>query len=225
MTKRLKSILKRCLGIHRECSQGEMIERLLAERRESFREKPVFVETGCGASTISLSRYARELNALAYSLDCNSEKSDYLKSHVGDQVAGVEFVIGESLESLAKIVAEHTIDFLFLDSAPSAMHTLREFLICEPGLEPGACVVVDNAALPGERWALGPVRKGRILVPYLLASPYWDVRAHRRAGDSMVSAILHSEADFADPAHEHPDYTDNWRRDLDRSLTPDGRAT
>jgi len=218
MIRLLKSILRRYSNINRECSHGEMIERLLEERKDFFRDTPVFVETGCGISTISLNKYAKELNALAYSLDYNSEKINDLKSRVGEQVANIEFVIGDSLESLSKIVAKHTIDFLFLDSAASAMHTFREFLICEPALKPGACLLVDNAALPGEKKLLSPVRKGKILVPYLLASPYWEVRAHPRAGDSMISAILHSEANFADPDYEHPENIDNWQAYFDKVL-------
>jgi len=55
-------------------------------------------------------------------------------------------------------------------------------------------------------------------VPYLLASPYWEVCAHPRAGDSMISAILHSEANFANPDYEHTDYIDNWRARFDKTL-------
>jgi len=218
MVRLFKSVLKRYSNIHRECSHSEMIERLLRNRKNFLRANPVFVETGCGMSTISLNKCAKGLNAFAYSLDYNSEKSNDLKSRNGEQVANIEFVIGDSLENLPKIVAKHTIDFLFLDSAASAMHTFREFLICEPALKPGACLLVDNAALPEEKILLSPVRKGKILVPYLLASPYWEVCAHPRAGDSMISAILHSEANFADFGYEHPEYIDNWRAHFDKTL-------
>ncbi len=218
MIKLFKFVLKRYSNIYRECSHGEMIERLLRERKDFFRDNPIFVETGCGISTISLNKCAEELNALAYSLDYNSEKSNDLKSRVGEQVASIKFVIGNSLDNLPKIVTKHTINFLFLDSAASAMHTFREFLICEPALKPGACLLVDNASLPGEKKLLSPVRKGNILVPYLLASPYWEVCAHPRAGDSMISAILHSEANFANPDYEHTDYIDNWRARFDKTL-------
>ena len=218
MFNRIKSIFKRNPAKKRECSHGEMIETLLGKRKSSMGDNPVFVETGCGVSTISLSKCAKELNALAFSLDYNTDKSNDLKSRVGDQVANVEFVIGDSLENLPKISAKHDIDFLFLDSAASAMHTFREFLACESSLKPGACVLVDNAALPGEKVLLSPVRKGKILVPYLLASPYWDVSAHPRAGDSMISAILHEEANYADPLYEDPEYIDQWQAYFDNSI-------
>jgi len=212
-----KIALKKCLGRNRECSHGDMIERLIGQRQDRLRDKPVFVETGCGLSTISLARIAKKLNASTYSLDYNEEKIDDLKRRAGEQVGNIEFVVGDSLKNLPKILEKHTIiDFLFLDSTASATHTFREFLIVEPALGPGACLLVDNAALPGAKRLLSPVRKGKILVPYLLASPYWEVHAHPRAGDSMISAVFHSEADFADPDYEHPEYIDNWRSRFDR---------
>jgi predicted O-methyltransferase YrrM len=131
----------------------------------------------------------------------------------------VHFLVGDSLRGIAEVAERHErVDFAFLDSAPSALHTFREFSALEPALRPGARVLVDNAALPGARLLLSPCRKGRILVPYLLASPFWEVRAHPRSGDSMVSALRHDRPDFADPAHEDPDYVDDWRRTLAGSL-------
>lgn len=213
-----KPVLNRFVKIFRERSHGEMIEMLLREREGFFGDNSVFVETGCGVSTISLSKCAKDLNALVYSLDYRSEKCDDLKLRFGDQISNVQFVIGDSLTNLPAIAAKHKIDFLFLDSAASAMHTFREFLICEPALNPEACLLVDNAALPDEKKLLSPVRKGKILVPYLLASSYWEVRAHPRSGDSMISAILHKEPNFADPDYEHPEYIDNWQAYFNKTI-------
>lgn len=218
MITRLKQILRRNPKKIREFTHGEFIEKLLSERKEYLSDSPVFIETGCGISTISLNKCAKAFNATAYSLDYNSEKSNELKSRVVDKFENIEFVIGDSLQTLPIIVAKNTIDFLFLDSAASAMHTFREFLICEPALKEGACLLVDNAALPEEKLLLSPVRKGKILVPYLLASSFWEVRSHPRAGDSMISAVLHGKPNFADPAYEDPDYIDNWRADFNKSL-------
>ena len=199
-------------------THSEMIEKLLKLRRPNFGEKPVFVETGCGLSTLTLDKYAKAFNATAYSLDFNPHKSHALKTEMASRVGSIEFVIGDSLAGLKNITAKQDIDFLFLDSAASAMHTFKEFLICENALKPGASVLVDNAALPRETRTLSPVRKGKILVPYLLASPYWQVSAHPLAGDSMISALRHNSPDFADPEYEHPDYIDNWRELLDQAL-------
>ncbi len=199
----------------RECSQGEMIEWLLADRSECLGDHPVFVEIGSGVSTIHLSRCGRRLKASVYSLDINAEKIDALRSKAGDRIANVEFVVGNSLDILPDVVEGKRIDFLFLDSAASALHTLHEFLICEPHLHPGACVLIDNAAMPAEKRPLSPARKGKILVPYLLASSHWKVRSHPRAGGSMVSAIYCADADFADPDYENPRHVDHWQEHFD----------
>jgi len=104
------------------------------------------------------------------------------------------------------------IDFLFLDSAASAMHTFREFMSVERLLAPGSILLIDNAAIPGESKLLSLARKGKILVPYLLASPYWRVAGHPQAGDSMVSAMLTDQPTHADPAYEDPGYIDMWQQ-------------
>lgn len=202
-----------------EVSHGEMISRLISTYHAGFSQPPIFVETGCGLSTLSLADAGRQLGATVYSCDYNHEKADELRAQVGHRLDNVRFLFGDSHDSLKQIAAQQArIDFLFLDSAASAMHTFREFQIMEGNLAAGSCVVVDNAALPRETHTLGPVRKGKILVPYLLASPFWEVSGHPRAGDSMISAIMHEEGDYADPEYEHPEYIDNWRELFTRKL-------
>lgn len=202
-----------------EFSHGEMISKLIWIHSAGFSEKPVFVETGCGLSTVALAAEGRRLGATVYSCDYNHEKADELRAQVGNKVENVRFEFGDSHESLRKIAEQQArIDFLFLDSAASAMHTFREFMIVESKLNPGACIIVDNAALPREKHTLGPARKGKILVPYLLASPFWEVIGHPTAGDSMVSAVMHKEGDYADPEYEHPEYIDNWRTLFEKKL-------
>jgi predicted O-methyltransferase YrrM len=151
---------------------------------------------------------ARKHKAEAYSIDHNPDKIADLKSNFAEQVAGVEFVESESIRALGDLSTRYCqIDFLFLDSASSAMHTFREFQIVEQRLGPGSILLVDNAAVPGESGALGKVRKGKILVPYLLASAYWEVRGYPYAGDSMVAAVCRNEGHFADPDYEAADNT------------------
>jgi predicted O-methyltransferase YrrM len=194
-------------------THGDLIEKLLsASPAITKNRQPVFVETGCGISTISLGKAAQRIGAIVYSCDYNQEKSDELKSSSAGMVKNVEFMIGDSLQSLASIASRHdTIDFLFLDSAASAMHTFREFITVEKCLKPGSQILIDNAAIPGTTRVLSPVRKGKILVPYLLASPFWKVTGYPGSGDSMVGATLHIEPDYADPDYEDPEYIDNWR--------------
>lgn len=195
-----------------KASHGQLIQELV-ERHIDFSEgRKVFVETGCGVSTLALAESGREGKAVIYSCDINSEKADELKAMSGGAVDEVNFLIGSSLDSLADIAEKHqSVDFLFLDSAASAMYTFQEFQVMEKCLKPGSVLLVDNAAIPGETRLLSPVRKGKILVPYLLASPFWEVTGYPEAGDSMVAAVLRSAPDYADPSFEDPDYIDNWR--------------
>jgi len=198
---------------------GDMIIRLIDGHQAGFNKPPVFVETGSGVSTIALAQAAYPLNGVVYSCDFNDEKVSALQATAGERLAEIRFKMGDSLESLRDIVTNHDrLDLMFLDSAASAMHTFNEFMIVESCLQPGAVLLIDNAALPDEKCLLSPVRKGKILVPYLLASPYWEVQGFPTAGDSMVSAIRHVEPDYADPAYEHPEYVDHWRHLFKKEL-------
>lgn len=208
----------------RDCSHADLITKLISAQAGDFDRAPVLVETGCGLSTVALASESARLGGTVYSCDYSSEKADALLLRAGEEVSNIHFEFGDSLESLLRIRERHPrIDFLFLDSAASAMHTFREFMTVEDRLEAGACLLIDNAALPNETRVLGPVRKGKIIVPYLLASPYWEVTAYPTAGDSMVAAVMHEERDFSDPAYEHPDYVDEWPAQFDRAFEPGGR--
>jgi hypothetical protein len=135
-----------------------------------------------------------------------------LRERGGAALENVQFLAGDSLETLPAIAARHErIDFALVGSAPSATHTLREFFALEARLGPGARLLVDEAALPGARLTLGPCRKGALLVPYLLASPVWRVTAHPRAGESMVSAVYDRVGARADARYEDPRLADSWR--------------
>lgn len=223
----MSSLLKRAIGkarhkvkrrVLRTQSHGDLIKALLGQDAGNLTDA-VFVETGCGVSTLALAEIGRRVGATVYSCDYNPEKAEQLKASAGDVLSNVNFVIGDSLESLRAIAAKHpVIRFLFLDSAASAMHTFREFLLVESCLRTGSRVLVDNAALPKQKMVLSPVRKGKILVPYLLASPFWEVTGHPGAGDSMVSAVMRAEPDYADRDYEDPEYIDNWRAKFNREL-------
>lgn len=204
-------------SVYRAESHGDCIRRVLASA--ALPPRPVFVETGCGLSTLALAELGERLDASVHSFDSSAEKVAALRQRGGAALARVRFWIGDSLDGLRELCAGGArVDFAFLDSAPSALHTFREFQLLEPLLEPGARLLVDNAALPGAWLRLSPCRKGAILVPYLLASPFWEVAAHPRSGDSMVSAIRHAAPDHADPRCEDPGYVDHWRRTFERGL-------
>ena len=100
------------------------------------------------------------------------------------------------------------------------MHTFREFQVLERSLKAASCVLIDNAALPKKnaKFLLSPCRKGKILVPYLLASARWEVHGLPTAGDSMVSAFCHERTNFADPSYERSEYCDPWESVFDKHL-------
>jgi len=194
-----------------KCTHGEMIQLLLMHYRQELPDEPLFVETGCGISTLLLADIGRKLNAKIVSCDFNEDKVKALQKKAGERVSNVEFLIGDSMRALEKIGKDYgQIHFLFLDAAASAMHTFREFQVIEHALKKGTTVLIDNAALPGETQLLSPCRKGKIIVPYLQASEHWQVYGHPLAGDSMVSARYHDNPDYADPAFEWPEYDDPW---------------
>jgi predicted O-methyltransferase YrrM len=200
---------------------GALIRQLLADVKAPARRRLVCVETGCGLSTLALAEVAKRTGAEFYSCDANAEKIEELKRRVPEALACVHFLEGDSLASVAEIAARHErIDFALLDSAPSATHTLREFQLLEPRLDTGSRVLIDNAALPNARLLLSPCRKGRLLVPYLLASPFWTVTGHPRAGDSMVSALYDRVGAHSDARYEDPSYVDHWRATFDRAFEP-----
>lgn len=208
-------------GVWRKEGQADLIRAQLAALEPPRTRRAIFVETGAGASTLALAHAARELDAFVYSCDSNEAKVEALREELGDAQKYVQFLVGDSLASVARIAARHDrIDFAFFDSAPSATHTLREFLALELRFAAGARVAIDDAALPGARLLLSPCRKGRLLVPYLLASPFWTVTGHPRSGDSMVSAVLDMVGSRADRSYEDPSYVAQLRATLERRLRP-----
>ncbi len=192
-----------------------LVRTLLADMKPATRPV-VFVQTGVSAATVALADAAARVGAAVYACDSNRAAVAELRAQAGESLSDVIFLEGDTVESLARISARHEqVDFALFDSEPSATHTLREFQLLEPRLCPGARLLVADASLPRARLVLGPCRKGKLLVPYLLASPVWRVKAHPRTGDSMVSAIHDRIGARADASYEDPAYAARWRSVLD----------
>lgn len=207
-------------SVWRTRDQGSLIRKLLAQLSPGMQRPVVLVETGCGVSTFALAETAERVGGHVYSCELDPRRIHALREASEGKLERVQFLEGDSLESLARIAARHeSIDFALFDSAPSATHILREFQALERRLHPGARVLIDEAALPGARLLLGPCRKGKLLVPYLLASPVWRVSAFPRAGNSMVSAVHDKVGARADSSYEDPAYP-AWREALDGGLQP-----
>ncbi len=198
-----------------------LIFRLLADLQARPPYAPVLVQTGCGPATPALAAVAERVGGVLYCCEADGDQIDALREREGAAIADVLFLGGESLAELARIAARHErIDFALLGSAPSATHTLREFFTLEARLGPGARLLIDEAALPGARVGLRPCRKGKLLVPYLLASPVWRVAAHPRVGESMVSAVHDRVGARADASYEDPSYVDRWLAQRGGALRP-----
>jgi hypothetical protein len=204
-------------SVWRTQDQAGLIRRLLADVKPATQRPVVFVETGCGLSTLALAQVAERVGAEVYACELDAKRIAALRAHAPELAERVHFLEGDSLPSLARIAARHeAIDFALFDSAPSATHTLREFQALEARLGAGARLAIDEAALPGARLLLGPCRKGKLLVPYLLASPVWRVSAHPRTSESMVSAVYDRVGARADADYEDPAYVTA----LERGLAP-----
>jgi predicted O-methyltransferase YrrM len=194
-------------SVWRTQDQAGLIRRLLADVKPATQRRVVFVETGCGLSTLALARAAERIGAEVYSCELDPGRIAALRAAQPELDARVHFLEGDSVPNLQRIAARHeAVDFALFDSAPSATHTLREFQAIESRLDAGARIAIDEAALPGARLLLGPCRKGKLLVPYLLASPVWRVSSHPRTSESMVSAVYdrigaRADADYEDPAY------------------------
>ena len=118
------------------CTHGELIQLLLMRDRHALPDNPLLVETGCGLSTLLLADIGRVLNAKIHSCDFNEDKVRALQQKAGERVSNIEFLIGDSVQSLESIGEDYEqIHFLFLDAAASAMHTFREFQVIEHALK------------------------------------------------------------------------------------------
>jgi hypothetical protein len=193
-------------------AHGAVIDHYLS-RLPNGPERLVFVEVGAGLTTAVIASHARRLNATFYTCDINEQ----LLAEIAGKLApstNMHLAPGDSVSVLTRIAAEvDRVDFAFLDAAPSAMRTFREFQILEPLFRPGSVIILDNACLPGAWFTFSRCRKGKILVPYLLASPLWQVIPWPHDGDSMIAAIRHAEPQWAHADYEWSDYQgDNWRR-------------
>ena len=163
----------------------------ITERKEFYKGN-VLIETGAGETSKFLSKFCQKYDVEFHSFDIDDYK---IRKVPTDEK--VIFHHGNSLDKLKSFVQENKkeIKFVFLDSCGSAFHTFLEFRILEPHLKPGATVVIDNAVIyAGEITHKDEieteVRKGKVLVPYFQASPFWAVKFHPSYGHTMVEAVL-----------------------------------
>lgn len=198
----------------------EAIQRILSERSELNRGF-IAIEIGTGVSTMAFARSLRGVDsAKLYSIDISQEVVDRTEAETKPIFSNIEFRVGDSLESLDHLYSELThVDFVLLDSAPSAMRTFEEFKILESKFRVGSCILIDNASSPECLAQLSECRKGKILVPYLLASPVWEVFFYPRSGDSMVFAQMSDHMNHADKNYEYEVDAQTWSDSLRRRFS------
>lgn len=207
---------------------GAVIDRYLSGMRGELDPsgERIFVEIGAGLTTGVIADHARRLNATFYTCDINEQLLGEIVANLPPDMR-VRPIPGDSLVAMTRIASEvDRVDFAFFDSAPSASRTFREFQILEPLFQPGAVIIADNASLPCAWFTFSGCRKGKILVPYLLASPFWQVIPWPHDGDSMVAAIRHKAPAWADRNYEWSDYQgDNWRRRVPKPQSTETKAS
>ena len=145
MSKWQRLIKKAFDRLFREYTHSEIMKQLIEKYRKDFSDRPVFVETGSGLSTVALAEVGVRFGAWVFSCDNDAEKVEELKKTAGAGIANVTFMVGDSIASLNEITASHDrIDFLFLDSAASAMHTFCEFQDVATYLTTGSIILIYN---------------------------------------------------------------------------------
>jgi len=199
-------------------SLGEFIIQIVDEYKDSFPEEPTFIECGSGLSTLYLAEAGRRTNATVFSIDNNAQKIDALKKDNDRWLWNVKFRINDSVKTIKALAALYgRIDLLILDSAPSALYTFNEFKGAERYLISDSIVLIDNATWPYS--IKKNTRKGKILVPYIMAKSDWLSILYSHVGDSVIMARKMRTDDFADPDYEKPgEYIDKWQKCFKKEL-------
>jgi len=185
---------------------------LLTHRHD---RKNVLLEVGCGLSTIPMLEHCDCHSSKLYGIDTDKTvialletaypgaDSEFInkKSEVG-----IPYVLDKESSSDVWGGRKVNIDFAFFDGAPCAYSTMRDFLAIEPFMEPGSIYVMDNARLPEKEDVIPELvgagcRKGKVVVPYLLSSPWWEVFAHPHSAGGMIAAIKRDKPVQADTAY------------------------
>lgn len=123
---------------------------------------------GDGGATILLSHWAKDHNAILYSVDINETHLSYCDYNIKDYKPHVQLVHSDSVAFLEQF--SKPIDFLYLDSYdysekdpdPAQQHCLREIQAAEDKLHDRSIVMIDDCNIPGGG-------KGLLAIQYLLS--------------------------------------------------------
>src|SRR5262249_19054073 len=90
-------------SVWRTQDQTGLIRRLLADVKPATQRPIVFVETGCGLSTLALAQVADRAGAHVYSCELDPERIAALRERAPELAGKVHFLEGDSVPSLQRI--------------------------------------------------------------------------------------------------------------------------
>lgn len=142
------------------------------------RDAKIIVETGTarcgdsncsgdGCSTLIFGEWAKENQAILYSIDIDPKALSAAENALGFSRDYVHLIQSDSVQFLQSF--DHPIDFLYLDSygfqidnpLPSQQHHLKEIVAAFPFLIEKSVVMIDDCDLPHGG-------KGKLVIEYLL---------------------------------------------------------
>lgn len=109
---------------------------------------------GDGGSTILFAHWAKDHDAMLFSVDNNAVHIARAKEAVTEYASNIEFVLEDSVRFLEEFPGQ--IDFLYLDSydfdeenpGPPQKHALREIMAAYDKLSKHAIVMIDDCNIP-----------------------------------------------------------------------------
>ena len=154
-----------------------ILERYLSEILETT-PHPVIIETGCirdamegTESTLVISSVLMSRGDF-YTFEISKEHIKVCQELCKDYNQYINYVGGDSVENLTRMVDEHVFDavhFALFDSVNDGDHIWKEFKAVEDLFGENAIIIVDDV-LWGD--------KGRLLKPYLEAASEWRTKIY-----------------------------------------------
>ncbi|MDE0300286.1 MAG: hypothetical protein OXN17_16745 [Candidatus Poribacteria bacterium] len=139
---------------------------------------PTVIETGCirdanegTESTLTIASTLNERGAF-YTFEICKEHIHICRTVCRDYNEHINYVEGDSIENLRNMIDTNVLDSIHLalfDSVNDGDHIWKEFKNCEAAFRSNSIVIIDDV-LWGD--------KGRVIKPYLEASPEWRTRIY-----------------------------------------------
>jgi SAM-dependent methyltransferase len=126
------------------------LERIEWYFQNYFKGRPVrSAETGCGASTIVLSRYATHHTAYTYDDRADENSSvDFAVEYPGFNAAAVKWVFGPTQRTLFSDPLDQDIDIVLIDGPHGYPFPELEYFAFYRRLAPGGILILDDVHIP-----------------------------------------------------------------------------